>query len=121
MDPHSRLLFYGAQHTSQSISATCKRLWISIATWNLIDARNHARLNRDYAHKVILNKKINQSVSYNLSNWLNAIHKSEAWDKINAFRAKPQRQYGRFRDQDGNITASDKKACKLDDYFETIQ
>ena len=79
-------------------AAMSKRPWISSATLNLIDARNNARLNYDYAHEVILNKKIKQSASKERSNVLNALMKSGAWEELKALRAKPQRRYGRLRD-----------------------
>ena len=104
-----------------SISASGKRPWISTATLNLIDARNNARLNYDYGHEVIPNKKTKQAVCKDRSNWLSALIKSGAWEELKALRAKPQRRYGRLRDRDGHITASDEKACTLADYFETIQ
>ena len=104
-----------------SISASSKRPWISTATLNLIDTRNDARLNHDYDHEVILNKKMRQSASKDRLNWCDALIKSKAWEELKAFRPKPQRRYGRFQDQDRNITFSDDKTCTLANYFESIQ
>ena len=100
---------------------TSKRPWVSCATLNLIDATNDARLNHDYVHEIILNKQIKQSAFKDRSNCLNALIKSGAWEELKALRAEPQRRCGRLRDQNGNITASDEKACTRADYLETIQ
>ena len=98
-----------------------RRPWISNDTLRLIDARDEARLNRDYAAEVLKNKQIRISASNDRSTWLTTLVNDGSWKQLKALRAKPSRCVGRLRDSCGNIAASHEQACTLADYFEHVQ
>eukprot|EP00959_Pyramimonas_sp_CCMP1952_P003781 80135-Pyramimonas_sp.AAC.1 len=103
-------------------SVIAKRPWIRTATLDLIEQRNTARAEGQFALEASLNKQIKSAAKRDRAEWLEKDLAENGWSAIKRLRrGESHQQQGRLQSMDGNLVDSSGRAEAMATYFQDAQ
>ena len=125
LDMHSehviKCLHTAAEKTLPKICAKPRKPWIQTTTLELIEKRQHARIEKDWPTERRLTQQIKRQARKDRAVWTNDLLTDGSWSALKAFRRPLRVDSRKLRDENGELVESSERADTFATHLEHVQ